>query len=355
MRGKIGVAGLLTAVVMVLPVASAQAVGRSFWGVVDSSSPSAQDFDQIRDSRAGVVRIPLFQKQPEILPGVIDWSSTDQMIGGLASRGIAVLPTLIPNLADYAPPISGSAAQAWVQFAHDAVARYGRGGSYWSGPLAPYHVQFGLGAPIKPVPAWQVGNEPSLPKYWPTNSKVKDYARLLKITHDAIRGVDPNATIVLAGLPGAVVKAPWRGWSFLNRLYGVPGAKQHFDVAAFHAYAHKLDDIPPQMKKFRGVMKSHGDGSTMIWITEFGYGSDPPNGRLNRGLSGQANMLRKAYELFLERRKRWNLRGVIWYEWRDPGAEVPNCSFCSSAGLLFSDSQPKPAYSAFEHFTGARP
>jgi hypothetical protein len=352
MRGKIGLAGLLTAVALALPVASAEAVGPSFWGVVDASSPSAQDFDQISESNAGVVRIPLFQKQPETLPGVIDWSSIDQMIGGLASRGIAVLPDLIPNLADYAPPISGSAAQAWVQFANDAVARYGPGGGYWSGP---YQLQFGLGAPINPVLAWQVGNEPSLPKYWPTSSKVKDYARLLKITHDAIRGVDPNATIVLAGLPGAIVRAPWRGWSFLNRLYGVPGAKQHFDVAAFHAYAHELDDIAPQMKKFRGVMKRHGDESTKVWITEFGYGSDPPNGRLNLGLWGQASMLRKAYELFLERRKRWNLRGVIWYEWRDPGVAVPTCSFCSSAGLLFSDSQPKPALSAFERFTGAGP
>src|SRR6059036_3148797 len=192
MRKTIGLAGFLTVAALVLPVASAQAVSRSFWGVVDTSSPAAQDFDQMRDSKVGVVRIPLFQKQPELLPGVVDWSSMDQMIGGLASRGIAVLPDLIPNLADYAPPISGSAAQAWVQFAHDAVARYGPGGSYW---LGIYQVQFGLGAPIYPVAAWQVGNEPSLPKYWPTSSKARGYATLLKITHDAIRAVDPNATI----------------------------------------------------------------------------------------------------------------------------------------------------------------
>lgn len=352
MRRKIGLAAFLTALALVLPVASAQAVSRSFWGVVDTSSASAQDFDQIRDSKAGTVRIPLFQKQPELLPGVVDWSSTDQMIGGLASRGIAVLPDLIPNLADYAPPISGDAAQAWVQFAHDAVARYGPGGGYWSGP---YQVEFGLGAPINPVAAWQVGNEPSLPKYWPTSSKAKAYATLLQMTHDVIRGVDPNATIVLAGLPGAVVKVPWRGWSFLDRLYRVPGVKRNFDVAAFHPYSHQLDDLAPQMNKFRRAMKQHRDQRTQVWITEFGYGSDPADGHLNRGPTGQANMLRKTYTLLLEERRRWRLRGVIWYEWRDPGAEVPTCSFCGSAGLVSFDSQPKPALGALEHFTGAGP
>ena len=66
-------------------------------------------------------------------------------------------------------------------------------------------------------------------------------------------------------------------------------------------------------------------------------------------------MLRKAYQLFLERRKRWNLRGVMWYEWRDPGTAVPDCSFCSSAGLLHSNFKPKPALGAFEQFTGAGP
>jgi len=44
---------------------------------------------------------------------------------------------------------------------------------------------------------------------------------------------------------------------------------------------------------------------------------------------------------------------VVWYEWRDPGVEVPDCSFCASAGLLSSDFQPKPALSALEQFTGA--
>src|SRR5436190_13663342 len=183
MRKTIGLAGVLTVAALVLPLASAQAVSRSFWGVVDTSAPAAQDFDQMRNSKVGEVRIPLFQKQPEILPGVVDWSSIDQIVGGLASRGIPLLPDLIPNLADYAPPISGSEAQAWAQFTHDAVARYGPGGSYW---LGIYQVQYGLGAPIQPVTAWQAGNEPSLPKYWPTSSKAKAYARVLKITHDAI-------------------------------------------------------------------------------------------------------------------------------------------------------------------------
>jgi hypothetical protein len=346
-RRRIALAGLAAALALALPAASAQAVSKSFWGVQYNSPTTSQDFNMMQGAKVGTARFVIWHSFVQ----ADGFAQYDAVIGGLASRGVAGLPDLLNNPADYTPPISGSAAQSWTQFAHDVVARYGPGGSYWSGP---YQSQF-PGAAIKPVTSWQVGNEPSLPKYWPTSSKAQDYAKFLKISHDAIKGVDPNATIVLAGLPGIVVKAPYRGWKFLNQLYNVAGVKRNFDVAAFHPYAHHVDDIPPQMKKFRGVMRSHGDKSSKVWITEFGYGSDPPNGRLNRGPTGQANMLRKTYKLFLERRRRWNLRGLVWYEWRDPAQKNPDCSFCSSAGLLYPNFTPKPAFSAYKHFTGAGP
>jgi len=42
---------------------------------------------------------------------------------------------------------------------------------------------------------------------------------------------------------------------------------------------------------------------------------------------------------------------VVWYDWRDPAQKNPDCSFCSSAGLLRSNFRAKPSWRAFRHFT----
>jgi hypothetical protein len=346
MRKTIGLAGLLTALVLVLPPTGAQALSRSFWGVVDTSSTSTQDFNKMRQSKAGVVRIGMFQEDSEVAPGVFDWASADQIVGGLASRHIATLPELLVSKSNPPPPISGNARQRWLQFVHEFVARYKPGGAYWSGP---YQAQF-PGASKRPVRSFQVFNEPNLKKYFPSNNPVRDYAKLLKITHGAIRGAYRHATIVLAGIPGFT---QYRGWKFLDRLYRVKGFKRSFDVAALHPYSISLFYLRYQMKKFRAVMKRHHDKGTPIWLTEFGFGSARGHGDLNFGLHGQARMLRKSFRLLRHKRKPWHLRGVVWFQWRDPASKNPDCSFCSSAGLLHSNFKPKPAFGAFKHFTGA--
>jgi hypothetical protein len=344
---------LVTALGVLVPASAAQAVGRSFWGVVPSPglSLTGQDFDTMRQAKVGIVRFPLYQE--DLAPGgTFNFSSSDQLIGDLASRGIPALPDLLVSRSNPPPPISGSAAQSWQEFVHQVVARYGPGGSYWTGPYGTEHP----GGPITPVRAWQVYNEPNLPKYFPSNSPVTDYAQLLGLTASSIRGVDPNARVVLAGMPtlfSRFVKFP--GWQFLARLYGVPGAKRNFDIAATHPYPENLDQLKLGMKKIRKVMRNHNDGKTQVWLTELGFGSAPANHHLNFGVRGQAKMLRKAFSLILDRRRRWHVHGVVWYDWRDPAERNPDCSFCSTAGLLRADSSAKPSFHAFEHFTGAGP
>ena len=164
-----------------------------------------------------------------------------------------------------------------------------------------------------------------------------------------------GATVVLAGLPGVIAKRPL-GWRFLTHLYGVPGFRRHFDVAAFQPYSHDGTELKYQMNKFRTVMKRHGDKLKQLWVTEFGFGSAPHTGDfVNYGLAGQAKKLRTTYKIFLNNHKLWKLRGIIWYDWRDPASINKDCSFCSTAGLLKNDFEAKPAFGAFKHFTGAGP
>jgi Glycosyl hydrolase catalytic core len=357
-RRAIGLAGLLTALALLLPAASAQAVGPTFWGMLPTGNATNTDYNMMHAAKVGLVRRDVYEQDVEPSSGNFTFVKPDAVVGNLASRGIDLLPTLKKSQAASAPPISGQAKTDWDAFVQAVVNRYKPGGSYWSGGASsPYQTQF-PGAPAPPsggLTSWQVLNEPSLPKYFLTNNPVQDYATLLKDTHDAIVGADSNATVVLAGLPGIVVKPPYRAWRWLDQLYGVSGVQGAFDVVAFHPYAHHVWDIPPQMRKLRRVMRNHGDGSKQIWITEFGYGSAPYNHLLNFGVQGQATMLRKTFNLWLARAARWHLRGIVWYEWRDPAQQNPDCSFCSTAGLLNSDYSAKPALGAFEHFTGAGP
>jgi hypothetical protein len=342
-----GPAALLAVLGLLLSASGAQALNRSFWGVVDRSGGSSQDLDKMHAARVGVARINFFKSELEVAPGTFDFSSSDQLIGDLASRGIPVLPVLLNAPSNPPPPVdSASARQDWKQFVQEFVAHYKPGSTYWS---SVYPVQHPGAAP-RPIRAFQVFNEPNLKKYFTSNNPVRDYATLLKISHDAIHSAYAHAKVVLAGIPGFTA---YRGWKFLDRLYRVNGVKRSFDIAAVHPYSPKLFYLRYQMKRFRKVMARHGDAHTPIWITEIGYGSAHRNGALglNKGLNGQARALTKAFKFLRGERRRWNLRGVVWFEWRDPQQRNTDCTFCSSAGLLRSNFEAKPAFKAFKRFT----
>ena len=113
------------------------------------------------------------------------------------------------------------------------VERYGPNGVYWRGR---YHADFGQNATPLPISSWQIWNEPNLKKYWVPYPDPRKYGTLLQLSHSAITSVDPNAQIVLGGLPG-YPSSGIRAWEFLKQLYNkVPSAKRNFDAAALHPY-----------------------------------------------------------------------------------------------------------------------
>ena len=77
---------------------------------------------------------------------------------------------------------------------------------------------------------------------------------------------------------------------------------------------------------------------------------------LYKGLAGQSQMLTKSFNFAVKNRKRYRLRGVSWFSWRDlPPDKVGNCILCESFGLLSADGSAKPAFSSFVGFTGGQP
>jgi hypothetical protein len=308
----------------------------------------------------GTVRRTLTWPEVESSLGHFDWSIPDRIIGALASRGIRMLPYVYGSPAYAAsepttPPLdSASARWEWQEFLRRAVNRYGPSGYYWRAG-GPYHSRHGAGAPERPIRAWQIWNEPNLTHYFTPHPSASKYAELLRISHDAIKSQDPRAKIVLAGMPGLIGLTT--GLRFFDDLYE-QGIKRDFDAAAVHPYSETMEEFTYQMNTYRTIMKRHGDGRTPLWITEMGWGSEPPDGHLNMGLRGQKRMLRISFRRTLRNRKRWHIGRVIWFEWRDPPPDAPDhggCSFCLSSGLFWHSLRPKPAWKLYRHFTGALP
>jgi len=356
-------AGIVAALALSLVAASAAgaAVRTEFFGIA-AGQLDAQDRQEMAAARVQTARFMLKWRAIETSPGSYDWSDRDWFIGGLASRGMRPVPFVwgspkwVGSGDPRQPPLATPAeAESWRNFLKAAVARYGPGGTYWAGQ---YHEDYGTSATPLPVRSWQVWNEVNLKKYFSPGSTTQQaankYARLVAIAHDAIKAQDPRATIVLAGMPNTShVDGSSTAWDFLNALYNVPGVKEEFDVAALHPYACDLDQARYGLQRFSAVMKNRGDGAAPLWLTEFAWGSGPPDQYCkNKGETGQRDLLISSYKMFLQYRRTWNLQRVYWFLWRDPTSDFANyCSFCGTAGLVRHDRTPKPAYYAFKGFT----
>jgi hypothetical protein len=350
------------------PSASASAaVPQEFWGVVPINELSPSEYDQMGAGNVGTLRLLTLWPEIERAEGQLDWTRTDQVVANSAENGIRVLPFLYgtPNwvqgvdcrglnheLCQRVPPVSPKSRDDWQDFLRAIVGRYGSAGSFWSDTSDAYN------PPYLPITDWQIWNEPSSQTYYRPKPKVKGYAKLVKLSHDAITEVDPEAQIVLAGVfPEPEGGKKFRLEPYLSDLYRVRGLPKHFDAAALHPYARTIKGLKKQVSNVRRIMRKTGVAGKRLWISEVGWGSDPPvaNRPLIKGEEGQKELLEDSFALLAQRSGRWNLEGVLWYSWRDPGYGYENCPFCSSSGLLKENGNPKPSWNSFVRITGGQP
>ena len=373
----LGAAVFSTLVTLPSPAAAAPT-----YGISVLKEPPTADYARMGTAGADVLRVVM--SWPDIQPerGNFIWRSFDKIVANAARGGVQILPILygVPawstdcgNLdaleCRRVPPIrTEESRSAWQRFVSAAVERYGPSGTFWNSRIPPVELpsvdESGLALPpltpppITPITRWQVWNEPSSPTYWkPGKPDAVAYARLVRLTHQAIMPRDPNAEVLLAGLFGT----PFAGkdpklisWRYLDRFYSAPGIAGSFDAVSLHPYAPNMKGISEQIRRIRRVMRGRGDGDKPIWITEIGWGSaDPSEGPLLKGAKGQAEFLTTAFEA-LASRASWRIEGIIWFDWRDPGEFVDGCTspFCLSAGLLNEAGGAKPSLGAFTRIAG---
>ena len=366
-RSPIAILLLAAVAALVLQAATSGAAGRvpkGFFGVAPQTTLTPEDARYMEAGGIESVRVPMIWSviQPTANGGY-DWSSLDQPVAVAARAGLRVLPSIgttprwLARKGTTLPVDNARQRTAWAAFLQAAVKRYGPGGEFWR---EHEHVGVNYEPAIprpQPIREWQIWNEPNF-FYFAYPVSPQRYAKLVRISSQAIKRTNRSAQVILAGLFGEPTARGKRGMpaaTFLKQLYRVPGIKNRFDGVALHPYAVDAETLEELVEGVHEVSVENHD-RPRLYVTEMGWGSENNfiHDAFEQGIRGQVRQLRDSYGYLLDNRNRLNLKGVYWYTWKDIAG---SCDFCDSVGF-FRDSprfKPKPAWHAFVAITGGRP
>jgi hypothetical protein len=312
-----------------------------FW---DSSSYRSCNLNDQAASGVDVLRQAFDWAQIEIARNRYDFSWYDALMAALARRRLGVLPVVFNAPRFRALKRSGSRGaylprnrDDFGRFAARLVRRYGTRGSFW---------RTHAGLPRMPVRAWQIWNEPNVRVYWHSGPDPRSYTRLLDTAARHIRKADRNAEIVTAGIPDSRHGIPLA--SFVSAMYRA-GAKPAFHTLAINAYSARPNGVMGLVRRVRRLMDRHGDRGGSIRVTEFGWSTSGPPSRFRVTPEEQARRVSLAFRGLYANRRRWRVRGVVYYNWRDgkPYPPLYQDFFGLHTGLIDAASRPKPALRAF--------
>jgi hypothetical protein len=276
-----------------------------------------------------------------------DFTSTDELVGQAASRGLTVLPVILDAPSWDGQSYTGGTVAIprtpgpYAAFAAVLVRRYGPRGTFWAND--PY------GAKL-PIEMWQIWNEPNILAFWKPPYYAR-YVALLRAAHSAIKKADPRARVVLAGLPNY-------SWLELARIYKFRGASNLFDVVAVHPYTKTPQGVITILSYVRQVMNQAGDRRKPIIADEISWPSSLGHTNHNVGYdfatneAGQATNVGRVLPLLARNRLRLGLGGFYYYDWA--GLERDNGLAFEFAGLFRLSGGSfiaKPAWSAFSQGT----
>jgi hypothetical protein len=399
-RARVLAAIFITAGAMAV-AATASAPAQPLYGIVPQDTPTAEDMQLMPQGGIKGIRIMVHWPTVESVKGIYDWGDTDAMVRESVRHGLEPLPFLYgtplwaaredghdcrPAECSVQPPSSGATRRAFAQFAAAAVKRYGPEGDFWKAPTdltgAPVSPPADSGVcPIDPLPCpgpppppppsptpppteppcgcseplpirrWQLWNEQNSSKFFAPKPDVGVYAAMVAAAGDAIHQADPAADVILGGMwgPQSARKVVVPIKQYLDDFYGIRGVAKHFDSIAVHPYAQNVSGTISQLRAARRVAKRHGDRKVGMWVTEIGWADrGPKRDPYVKGRQGQAKVLSRAMKAFERHERRYRIRGVYWYSWRDRAGGESQCSWCSFSGLRTKHGAAKPAWRAFK-------
>lgn len=296
-----------------------------------------RQFDLMTAMNITWVRIDIDWEVTEPQQGHYEWAPTDKFVEEATARGMNVLAVLAftpewarlpgPDRSDDSAParhLRPRDLSTYGDFARIATERYASRG----------------------VRSWEIWNEPNIEHFWPPHPDADEYGQLFRVAAEQIRGVDPQATVLIGGLSPKFVEpdseiAPA---AYLEQLYA-NGTAQLADGVAAHPYTFPslpMDSHPRtiggfnQLPELHQVMVRHGDAPKKVWITELGA----PTGSGTNSMSvwDQAATLSQARRQV----EHWDWTGpLIYYELVDGGTDPSDIA--ENFGVLREDLTAKPA------------
>jgi len=277
--------------------------------------------------------------------GVYNFSFYDPVVAAAARRGIQIMPDLFDppafrsarprgsRLRGTYPPASNSSLAA---FAQAAVRRYGPNGSFWATHRSV--------APM-PIRIWQVWNEPNLPVFWLPKPSASQYVAMLAAADQAIHALDPSAEVVSAGIPQS--KLGVELFTYLRGLLAA-GAAKSMNTLGVNAYSHTASGMIALLKQVRSTLNGSGAANVALRVTEFGWSDGGPGSSFTLTPTGQATQIAAAIRDFGLERSALDLRGFVYFDWRDARPYPGIGDFWGlHTGLLHLNGKPKPALQAF--------
>jgi len=274
---------------LVLPaVANASPTIR--YGVQDDAwlefGPGALDerLDQLDSLGVDVVRVTVDWRATEPHAGVYDWTRADRLLDGLHAHGIAPLVTLYgsPGWANGGLPENWAprSTTSFAAFARQIAQRY------------PY------------VHMWAIWNEPNQRRWLRPTTPATYVTKLLNPAYAAIHSASPGSQVA-----GGVTapRGSTGGASPVAWIAGMAKAHARLDAYAHNPYPLRPGETPMSggcdhcetitmatlPRLLRDVQKAFGV-STRIWLTEYGYQTNPPDGLLGVSYATQARYVSEA-------------------------------------------------------------
>jgi hypothetical protein len=240
--------------------------------------------DQLDALGVDVMRVTVDWRATEPRPGVYDWARADNLLDGLHTRGIAPLVTLYgsPTWANHGLPENWApvSTTSFAAFARHIAERY------------PY------------VRMWTIWNEPNQRRWLRPTTPATYVEKLLNPAYAAIHSVSPHSQVaggVTAprGSVGGVSPVDW--------IAGMAKAHARLDAYAHNPYPLRPGETPMSggcdhcetitmatlPRLLRDVHRAFGS-HTRIWLTEYGYQTNPPDRLLGVSYPMQARYMSEA-------------------------------------------------------------
>ena len=175
-----------------------------------------------------------------------DWVMFDRILNRLNEEGIRVVGlfvTIPPYLSEN--PSECESNQLMCKLSHDKVTEF-------RNAVRAVVERYDF------IDHWEFWNEPEM---WETMKSPSEYEFWLTNFYDTVKSVDKNKKVAASTLTG---------WDFLSKIYD----SGKFDAIAYHPYAEKSIN-KNEIERIREEMIKNGDDDKTIWITEYGWCTQP--------------------------------------------------------------------------------